>query len=82
MAGLTHFVAVLTLAGATPPVRYDRCTMTQVWIGLLIAAGVTGLIVKRLLAGSRRRHAIDVGAVSEGWLSEQRAGKREDGYSS
>jgi hypothetical protein len=56
--------------------------MTQVWIGLLIAAGVTGLIVKRLLAGSRRRHAIDVGAVSEGWLSEQRAGKREDGYSS
>ena len=64
--------------------RYDRPTMTQVWIGVLIAgaAGVAGLLVKRLLLGSDRGNPIDVGTVSEGWLSEQRAGKREDGYSS
>ena len=59
-------------------------TMTQVWIGVLIAgaAGMAGLLVKRLLLGSGRGTPIDVGPVSEGWLSEQRAGKREDGYSS
>ena len=58
--------------------------MTQVWIGVLIAgaAGMAGLLVKRLLLGSGRGTPIDVGPVSEGWLSEQRAGKREDGYSS
>lgn len=57
--------------------------MTQVWLGVLIAgaAGVAGLIVKRLLTGSSG-HPIDVGTVSEGWLSEQRAGKSEDRYSS
>lgn len=64
--------------------RYDRATMTQVWLGVLIAgaAGVAGLIVRRLLTGSSNGHPIDVGAVSESWLSEQRAGKREDRYSS
>ena len=62
-------------------VRQDRATMTQVWLGILIAgaAGVAGLIVRRLLNGSPR-HSIDLGVVSESWLSEQRAGKREDRY--
>lgn len=63
--------------------RYHRSTMTQVWIGVLIAgaAGLAGLIVKRLLRGSRRAASIDVGTVSQGWLSEQRAGKDEDRHS-
>ncbi len=58
--------------------------MTQVWLGVLIAgaAGLVGLVVKRLLSGSNGGSPIDVGTVSEGWLSEQRAGKREDRYSS
>lgn len=58
--------------------------MTQVWIGVLIAgaAGLAGLIVKRMFAGSGGGPPIDVGTVSEGWLSEQRAGKRDDRYSS
>ncbi len=57
--------------------------MTQVWIGALIAgaAGLAGLIVKRLLGGSRRAGSIYVGTVSQGWLSEQRAGKGEDRHS-
>ena len=58
--------------------------MTQVWIGVLIAgaAGVAGLIVKRLMTGSDHGAPIDVGTVSQGWLSEQRAGKQDDRYSS
>jgi hypothetical protein len=58
--------------------------MTQVWLGVLIAgaAGIVGLVVKRLLTRSGSESPIDVGTVSEGWLSEQRAGKREDRYSS
>lgn len=63
--------------------RYDRVTMNQVWIGLLIAgAAVAGLIVKRFVSSSSHGGTIDVGAVSEGWLSEERAGKREDRFSS
>jgi hypothetical protein len=58
--------------------------MTQLWLGILIAgaAGVAGLVLKRILsAGSNARAGIDVGAVSQGWLTEHRAGKREDRFS-
>ena len=52
--------------------------MGSVMIGVLLAgAAVAGLIVKRFL-GSAPDSSIDVGAVSESWLSEQRASKRED----
>ena len=51
--------------------------MNQVWIGVLIAAGVAGLVVKRLFL-SNARPDIDVGAVSQSWLTEHRAAKRED----
>jgi hypothetical protein len=74
-----HFKAGLGWREDGGGVRYDRSTMTQVWIGVLIAgaAGIAGLIVKRWFGGAVDT-SIDVGTVSQGWLSEQRAGKRED----
>ncbi len=57
--------------------------MTQVWIGVLIAggAGLAGLFLKRWFGGTPAASPIDVGPVSQGWLTEQRAGKREDRFS-
>jgi len=49
-----------------------------IWIGVvvvgLIAAGVA---IKRLLARSSRSSDIDLGEVSQSWLTDKRADKRE-----
>jgi hypothetical protein len=55
---------------------------TEAWIGVLIAGGaaIAGYVLKRWL-GAAPESSIDVGPVSQGWLTEQRAGKREDRFS-
>jgi hypothetical protein len=66
-------------------VLYDGTNMSQLWIGAAIigAATLAGFVLKRLLyAGSASRNRIDVGVVSQSWLTEQRAGKRDDRFSS
>jgi hypothetical protein len=57
--------------------------MTQVWLGVVIAAaaGAVGLVLRRLLSDANRGGSIDVGPISQSWLSEQRAGKRDDRFS-
>jgi hypothetical protein len=56
--------------------------MNPVWLGVVIAgAGVAALLYRRFLSNSHHK-SIDVGTVSESWLSEQRAGKRDDRFSS
>jgi hypothetical protein len=52
--------------------------MGAVWIGILIAAagGIAVAVVTRWAFGGQSKSAdLDVGSVSEGWLSEQRARK-------
>jgi len=51
--------------------------MNPEWIALGVAA-VVGLLawtIKRFLAGHRASRDVDVGNVSEAWLSEQRGRK-------
>ena len=56
--------------------------MTDVWIGALIAgAAALAVLVMKRWRGAGSDSSIDVGPVSQGWLTEQRAGKREDGLS-
>jgi hypothetical protein len=52
-------------------------TMNAVWIGVAVATVVSlAVAIKRLIArGEHPRADVDVGSVSEGWLSEQRSRK-------
>jgi hypothetical protein len=44
------------------------------WIVVVVAAAA-GLVIAGLRQRSSGRKSVDVGSVSEGWLSEQRARK-------
>jgi hypothetical protein len=48
---------------------------TTLWVVALVAVGIVAWVARRRVVSSRR---IDAGAVSEGWLREQRAEKRRD----
>ena len=51
--------------------------MNALWIGLAIATVVVGVAVAMRWRGGRGSADVDVGSVSEGWLSEQR-GQKDD----
>jgi hypothetical protein len=48
-----------------------------VWIGIVVAVVVSlaAAVMKRRVAAGRKSNDVDVGSVSEGWLSEQRGRK-------
>jgi hypothetical protein len=50
--------------------------MTAIWIGVLVTAGVTAILV-----WTSRRHRVDLtdrGTLSQQWLSEQRLNDRHN----
>lgn len=55
---------------------YDPKTMNRMWLAgvAAIVAMVAAAAIKRFVL-QKRREAIDVGTVSEGWLAEQRGRK-------
>ena len=55
-------------------VWYDR-RMRGLWIGVAVAAAAAVIALVRRLSAGGRSADVDVGPVSEGWLSEQRARK-------
>ena len=61
-------------ANVTAPV-YDPRMGALGWIAVAVATGLALAVVGLWRSGKRRRAALDVGSVSEGWLAEQRGRK-------
>jgi hypothetical protein len=59
-------------AGLDP--EYDPL-MGVLWVGLAIAAAVGLVAAVRLARSSSQSEGVEVGSVSEAWLSDQRARK-------